>query len=166
MIRSSIALTGALLFLSLALQGCITAPGARPLAPGEHELGLSLGGPVFALGSLRLPVPNAVVEGRSGVSTLNSRPLDVNYGLNLTALPFGVFQAHVGASYLMLEQKGATPAVSVTDRFFLATNPLGVIGELPRSLGFWATNQLEFTASWMLGQQLLYIGIGQYTDFR
>jgi len=166
MTRYSIALLCALLCVSFIAQGCITAPSARPLAKGEHEVGLSLGGPVFALGSLRLPIPNAVAEGRSGVAELAGRPLDVNYGLNLTALPFGVFQVHGGASWLALEQNGAIPAVSVSDRVFLASNPLGVIGELPRSLGFWAMNQTEVTASWMVGQQLLYVGLGQYTDLR
>ena len=65
-------------FLAL-LSGCATLSSARPLAPGEHEVGVTIGGPVLLFGGAPVPLPNTVVQGRSGVAELGGRPLDIFY---------------------------------------------------------------------------------------
>ncbi len=149
----------------LLTSSCTTMNTARPLAPGEHAAGLTIGGPMIVVGA-PLPLPNAIVEGKHGVVTLLERDLEINYGLNLTGLAFGVIQAHVGGAWELLAQDGWIPALSISNRVFLATNPLW-LGP-PRSetaVGFWGANQTELLASWKPGGQLLYTGIAQYLDF-
>jgi hypothetical protein len=113
-----------------------------------------------------MPLPHANLEGRSGLPRLLERPVDVNYGLNATGIAFGILQAHVGMSWLLVEERGFWPALSVTNRVFLAANVLGVGDRAPGSVGFWGADQLELTASYLFGQQLVYAGLGQYFDFQ
>ena len=50
--------------------GCGTMNGARPLDKDHHAVGVTFGGPmVFAFGT-NIPLPNLVIEGRSGLSPL------------------------------------------------------------------------------------------------
>jgi hypothetical protein len=150
---------------SILCGGCSTLNNARPIPEGTHQVGLTVGGPMVMLFGAPIPLPNAVVEGRHGVATLGGKPLDVNCGLNLTATAFGILQMHVGASYLILDQDGGVPALSVSNRLFIATNVLGASDKVDPSAEFWAADQLELTASWLLGDHLLYVGLGQYLDF-
>ena len=147
-----------------ALAACSTLSGARPLSPGEHAVGVTAGGVFVPLGG-PVPLPNLVVEGKHGVAKPIDRPLDVHYGLNITGLPYGIAQGHVGSSFLLVDQKGAAPALSLTDRLFLATNlPGSPYRAEPRAQG-WVADQVELTASWYAGQQLVYLGMAQYIDF-
>lgn len=146
----------------LALGGCGTMNTARPLDQGEHAFSLTFGGPLLKFGGAAIPLPNAVVEGRSGLPPVLDRPLDLNYGINLTAATFGVVELHGGASWLLLDEQGARPALSVSDRLFFATNGLDRRKE---EHGVWALDQVELTASWSPGQHLVYAGAAQYTDF-
>ena len=155
----------ALLALLLTLAGCATLPAARPLDPGHHEVGVSIGGPVLSLGGTPLAVPMINLQGRHGLPKLADRPFDVTYGLNLLALPFGVLQGHVGAGWLLLPQRGAAPALSIADKQFFATNALG-LGNKPHAVPTgWTANQLELNLSWEVKRQLIYAGITQYFDF-
>ena len=65
---------------------CGTMNTARPLDKGQTAVGLTLGGPMVEFGGSFVPLPNAVVEGRTGMKPLNGKNWDINYGLNLTAL--------------------------------------------------------------------------------
>lgn len=159
------ALLALMLLLTMGWSGCSTLNSARPLPEGTHQAGLTIGGPMVMLFGAPIPLPNAIVEGRHGVTTVAERPLDINYGLNLTATAFGILQVHVGASYLIMPQDEASPALSVSNRLFLASNFLGAGDKADPDAKFWAANQLEFTASWLLGDHLLYVGLGQYIDF-
>lgn len=158
-------LTPRLLPLLLPLAGCAGLSSARPLPQGQHEVGITLGGGFLEFGGAAIPLPNAILEGRSGVATLAERPLSLNYALNLTGLPFGVFQGHVGAAFLIIDQQGAAPALAITDRVHFASNFLGVGNRATGRLAGFATNQIELDASWLIKGQLLYLGLAQYTDF-
>lgn len=144
------------------LAGCGTMNTARPLSEGEHAFGPTFGGPLLKFGGVAIPLPNAVIEGRSGLPALKDHPFDLNYGLNLTAATFGVAQMHAGASLQLLAQQGGRPALSVSDRLFFATNGLD---RRKDAHGAWGMDQAELTASWKLQQQLVYGGLAQYTDF-
>ncbi len=139
-------------------------PGARPLHPGEHQVGVTIGGPLVVSGGSNIPLPNAIVEGRSGLTYLAQKPLDLNYGVNATALGFGIAQLHVGASWMMLTQEGARPALSLTNRLFVGTNALSPQEKAPGTKRAWGADQLELSASYLLGQQLVYVSLSQYTD--
>lgn len=155
----------ALAALLLFAAGCATFPTARPLEPGHHEVGASLGGPVLRFGSGAIPVPNVVVQGRHGVAAPLGRPLDVTYGLNLVALPFGILQGHFGAGWLLVHQRGAAPALSIADKQFLATNALGLRSKPQARAAGWAANQIDLNVSWEVRRQLIYAGLSQYFDF-
>jgi hypothetical protein len=145
------------------IAACAPLTGARPLERGMHEVGASVGGPFVRVGDTPLPLPNIVVQGRSGVAEPVDRPLDLNYGLNVTATAFGLLQGHVGADWLLSEQDGAIPALATTHRVFFGTNLLGLANK-PRLEG-WGAYQLEFNLSWLMKAQLLYLGLSQYVDF-
>lgn len=150
---------------ALLLTGCAGLSSARPLPEGQHEVGATLGGGFINFGGAPLPMPNIMVEGRSGVATLGDRPLSVNYALNLTPIAFGIFQGHVGASYLLAKQNGAVPAVAFTDRIYFASNFLGVGNRDDQRLAGFGINQFEIDVSWEIKGQLLYVGAAQYLDF-
>jgi hypothetical protein len=147
-----------------AAPGCATLNTARPLAPGEHAVGLVVGGGLVDLGA-PIPLPNVVVEGRHGVAELGTRPLDVGWGLNATALAFGIVSVHGGGSVLLAHQSGALPAVSVGNRLWLASNVLGTASRPDPVQQLWAADQLEVTASWLAGNQLPYLSLSEYLDF-
>lgn len=160
--RSILPLCG--LAVALGSTGCGTLNGARPLEKGEHQVALTLGGPMVALGGAFIPLPNLVAEGRSGLPPLAGRPLDLNYGLNLTGLAFGLVGLHVGASWLLWDQKGGIPALSVTERLYFYNNWLD-LSDPAEQRGAALIDQLELTASWRVAHQLLYVGLGDYLDF-
>lgn len=149
----------------LAASGCSTLSGARPLEPGQHQFGMTLGGPMVLLGEAPIPLPNANLEGRHGLAVLADRPIDINYGVNATAFAFGMLQVHVGSSYLLLHQDGGIPAISVTDRIFFAINPFDLSSKADGAFGAWGMNQVEFSFSWLLGGQLVYVALAHYLDF-
>lgn len=148
---------------ALLALGCGAMNTARPLARGEHAVGLTLGGAVLRLGGTPIPLPNAVLEGRHGLPELASRPLDVHYGTNLTGWAYGVASVHAGASWMVVEPSGYRPALTVSDRLYFATNAIDARKPDP---GAWAMNQVELTTSWELRGQLVYLGLAQNLDFR
>lgn len=163
MVNSRSALLTAVLLLTLG-SGCATFSGARPLDPGQTEIGVSMGGPVLNLGG-PLPIPNLVLQGRHGIAKPLGRNLDIAYGLNLTGLAFGILQGHVGVNGMLIHQRKAAPALAVTYNQFFATNAPGLPSKPAGEPGGWAANQVEFNFSWLIKEQLIYTGLAQYTDF-
>lgn len=148
----------------LALAACATLTTARPLAPGEHALGVVAGGGLVDLGA-PVPLPVVSVEGRHGVAAPGGHPIDVGWGVNGTALVFGIAAVHGGASALLLPQRGGVPALSLGNRLWFATNALGLGAKSDPALEAWAADQTELTASWLVGGQLPYVSLSEYVDF-
>ena len=144
---SSSGRNAALLLSSLlATWGCGTFNAARPLAPGEHAVGATLGGPLITLGA-PLPIPSLVVEGRHGLQPLANRPFDLHYGLNATAAGFGIAQGHVGAAWQLTDAKGGVPALTVANRVFLADNHLASNKAETAERHFWpSTSRISWRA--------------------
>lgn len=149
---------------ALALAGCGGLNNARPLEQGQHAVGLTLGGPMLEFGGAPVPIPNAMLQGRHGLRPLAERPTDLTYGVNLTAAAFGVAHVQLGAAHLLLPQQGWRPALSVSDRLHFATNLLDTRKEL-EGRGAWGLNELELTASWAPGGQLVYVGLNDALEF-
>jgi len=142
---------------------CGTMNSARPLDKGQHAVGVTLGGPMVEFGGSYIPLPNAVLEGRSGMAPLGDRNWDINYGLNLTALAFDQVGLHVGGSYQALKQNGNIPAISFTNRLFLYSNHISA-NTIDDGKGLWLNDELSLTFSWKLGRQMVYTGFSQYFD--
>lgn len=156
-------LTGAGL-AAVGAVGCATLTTARPLEPGEHALGVVAGGGLVDLGA-PIPLPVVSLEGRHGVARVADRPVDVGWGVDATALAFGVVAVHGSSSILLFEQARARPALSLSDRLWFATNVVGLPSKPDPQLQAWLCDQVELTASWKLGQQLGYVALAQYVDF-
>ena len=147
------------------LTACSTLSGARPLAPGQHEVGVHLGGPLFQFGG-PVPLPNVVVGARSGLTTIAERPLDLGYGTNLTALPFGIISAYGDLGYLLVDQNGAVPALTLRNKLLLTTNAFA--GDKSTAFsprGFWGADQIDLMASWQVRHHVVYGTLGQVFDF-
>ena len=132
---------------------------ARPLEPGQHAVGATFGGPVLDAGFVTTPMPSLNVEGRSGVTSFMDRPVELNYGLNVTGIAFGLGSAHIGGAWLAMEQDGARPALALVDRVHLTSN---VFDTTKDTKDVMAIMQLEALASWDTKPALLYVGAAQY----
>lgn len=149
--------------LLLFLVGCGTLHGARPLHPGQHEVGLTLGGPMIELGG-PLPLPNAVLGARSGLGHIAGKPLDLGYGTNLTGLPFGIVSLYGDLGWLALEQEGAAPAVAIRNKLFWSHNFLASKrDDVPKEP--WAVDEIDMILSWKLDEHVFHGTIGQVFDF-
>jgi hypothetical protein len=146
-----------LLVVVVAASACTTFNNARTLEPGQHAASLTLGGPLTNVpGVGPIPLPNITLEGRHGVM----HHLDVNYGLHVLPLVFGVAGGHVGATGQFNEQDELIPVVSLGQRFFFFTNLLD--GRKTTRKDAFAMSQTDLTASWLVYDQLLYLGASAY----
>ncbi|MEC7987550.1 MAG: hypothetical protein VX278_20455 [Myxococcota bacterium] len=156
--------------------GCGAMNTARPLKEGQHAVGLVLGGAVLEQsvsateenpegGTMRLPLPIAIIEGRHGLKAIKGRALDVQYGLNLTGLAFEHIGLQGGVSYLIMEQDGYKPAWSVNNRLYFYNNWFSG-HRTEESQGWWMADQIETTISWQIRGQMIYMGIAQTIDFK
>lgn len=145
--------------------GCATWNSARPLAPGQHQVNATLLGPILDLGGAPVPLPTIALEGRHGVAKVADRNLEVHYGLQATALAFGIAQAHVGASYALTPQARAAPALTLVNRLHFGANLFGRGDKTQTDVQAFGANETELIASWALGDHLLYLSLGQATDF-
>lgn len=143
--------------------GCSTLNTAKPLAPGEHEVAVTLGGPLTQVGANFIPLPNSVVEGRSGLTHVGERPLDLNYGLYLTPIAFGQMGVHLGSSYLLWDQAENLPALSLSNRIYFFHNYFDAAKPIEGRGQVWV-HQIEGTLSYEWGELLGYGGLGNYTD--
>lgn len=152
-------LLGALIGVCVLAGGaCTTFNNARPLAPGQHAVAVTLGGPIATVpGVGTIPFPNATLEGRHGLV----HHLDVNYGLHLLPLAFGVGGAHVGGTVQFNDQPDPfVPALAVGERLFAFSD---VIDPRGGKASFFALSQTDLTASWnVAGEHLLYVGATGY----
>ncbi len=149
--------------LACVLAGCGTMNAARPLDPGQHMVGVTFGGPFTTSLGPPIPVPNLIVEGRSGLEPIGGKPVDVNYGVNALAAAFGLMGLHGGATVHFLEQDGARPALSVTESVHFYNNWLDNTKPKESRKG-WGLNELDVTASWNMGHHLFYLGGSDIID--
>ncbi len=171
-----IARTKACICIALLSSGCGAMNTARPLKEGQHAVGLTLGGATIEQsvsataenpegGTMRLPLPIAILEGRHGLKPLKGRALDVQYGLNLTGLAFEHIGLQGGVTYLLMEQDGYKPAWSVNNRIYFYNNWLSG-DRTEESKGWWMADQIETTLSWQVRGQLIYLGLAQTIDVK
>ena len=148
---------------STVLIGCGTLNAARPLEAGAHQLGVTFGGPFTTSLGPPIPVPNLILEGRSGLAPFGPLPADVNYGLNMTALAFGVVGIHGGGSLHLVQGVGFRPALSVTERLHFYNNWLDLTKPKDTRKA-WAVHESDVTLSWLAGPHVLYLGATNAID--
>jgi hypothetical protein len=142
--------------LIIQLSSCATTRLVKPLAKGEKELGLSLGGPVIGFSNTLLPVPMTSIYAAKGITD----SLSVFGGLNGTSLLFGVAHLDLGACYQIMETNKFKPGISVSP----VTNFM---------LDKWDWNfrfypQVDLHAYWHYRQEkgLLYTGMSNWFELR
>lgn len=135
----------------LALAGCGTVATVRPLEPGERSLSFSVGGPVAAIpGVADMPVPYSVLRYRWGVMDR----LEAHVGVHTTMMAFGTLGLEAGLSYLLINQKGALPAVCA------GINPTVWVNPFNEGAAFFAP-QAEMVLSWCLHPRFFFYTGGQ-----
>ena len=149
--------------ITLSAWGCGTLNNARPLDQGAHRAGLTFGGPVLMALGPPIPVPNLILEGQSGLKPIGNLSAQADYGLNLTAMAFGVMGVHGGGTVGLMEQQRFIPALSLSDRLHFYNNYPDTTKDLETRQAF-GLNELELTASWALGNHLLYTGLSNHLD--
>jgi hypothetical protein len=110
-----------LFVLVLGCVACTAAQSPRTLGKGTTAVGLSVGGLYTHIADgLDIPLPYPVLEGRYGVTD----NLDVHAGTHLLIDAFGNFQLDLGATYLLIPERGDDhSAVSVTGKVMTFINP-------------------------------------------
>ena len=135
---------------------CATTRLVKPLAKGEKEIGLSLGGPIIGFSNALLPVPMTSIYLAKGVTD----SLSVFGGINGTSLLFGVAHLDLGACYQLMKNDKFKPGISVS--------PV-----LNMMLDKWEWNlrvypQIDLHAYWHYRQEkgLLYTGMSNWFELR
>jgi hypothetical protein len=99
-----------LLALFFLISSCASTRIVRPLAKGEKEIGLSVGGPIIGYSNALLPIPMTSIYYAKGITD----SLSVFSGLNGTSLLFGTAQVDVGACYQIMKNDGLKPGISLS----------------------------------------------------
>jgi hypothetical protein len=116
------------------LAACASTPSIRPLGAGRGAVDASVGGPVATVADVGVPIPLALVGYRRGLDDRS----DAFGRVNLTAMSFGVLGLEAGASRLVLDERGAIPALSAAAQVLFLAGPGGALAVPAASL----------TASW------------------
>jgi hypothetical protein len=118
-----------LMFIGVA---CTAAQSPRTIGKGTTAVGLSVGGLYTHIAEgVDIPLPYPVLEGRYGVSDT----LDVHAGTHLLLDAFGNIQFDLGATYLLLPERGSDhSAVSVTGKVMTFINPGAPLLLLPEAI--------------------------------
>jgi hypothetical protein len=131
------------------LAGCSTAHTARPLGKGNSAVHLSVGGPIGGIGVPNTFTPLTTVTFKHGLT--DRADVYVGWHVLETFLNEGNLFFDLGASYYLLDQKGARPGLSGA----FTVSPL-----INKRHG-WAMLDFQFTASWAIGRRerhLIYVG--------
>ena len=138
-----------LLLLLLLGSGCSTAHHARPLGKGNSAVHVSVGGPVGGIGSPDTYVPLTTLTFKHGIT--DRADVFVGWHVLETFLNEGNLYFDLGASYYLLDQKGARPGLSGA----------ATISPLINRRSGWAMLDFQITASWAIGKRerhMIYVG--------
>ena len=141
------------LLIFFSLSTCSTTRYVKPLKPGEHRAGLSVGGPLFDNLGFPIPVPNLSLDYQYGLA----QNLGVGGGVYLTPIFFGLGgMVELDIAYTVLLQKGLIPNLTFN----------GVFHFLFSSKDFRFYPEIGIISSWQLAPGILaYTGIAAFIDF-
>lgn len=144
---------------ALTCASCVTWGGPRPLEPGEHAVSATVGGVLTDVPNVgNIPTPNLTLEGRHGIV----HHLEIDYGVHVLPLVFGVAGAHVGAGLQLFDQPDPlVPALTVRQRLFGFTNVVDLRKQAP---AFFGLSETELLASWELLGQIGWLGLAAHAS--
>lgn len=144
-------LLGLALVLTSACSGVRTV---RPLSPGQNQLSLSLGGPLFDTLGIPLPVPMLSLDYQYGWT----EHWTVGGALHLTPLVFGILgMAELNTLYGASTPQGGLPGVSLYGNVILFTDLVTGLTILP---------DLGILAYWEIAGRLRpYTGVSAMLNF-
>lgn len=139
----------------LSLTACSSIRHVKPLDPGEHRVGVSVGGPLFDSLGFPIPIPLLSVDYQYGLT----RNLSIGGAYYITPLLFyhrsptfeniSSHMLEVDAAFCPIEQNGAIPWIMVHSSNFFITD----------FTEFLFLPELGVTAAWDIGSVItLYTG--------
>lgn len=97
---------------------CSSVRQIRPLDPGQSAVNVTLGGPIIKALGMYMPAPIMSVGYNYGIK----RGFDLETGLGLTQLAFGILHLDCGANWRPLKPKGWVPGFIATPKFQIMTD--------------------------------------------
>lgn len=138
------------------LLACNATRVVKPLAAGEKQLGVGLGGALIKFVGVPMPLPLTNVYGAYGLKDKTT----VFASLHTTALMFGVLQTDIGITQQLFKQKKFIPGISVSPIVNL------LVDRWDKNFSMYP--QLDVNAYWNYGkkQHLIYTTVNNWYELR
>jgi hypothetical protein len=137
----------------LLLTGCASITHVRPVPRGAVVAEVSAGGPLVQVGGGAIPLPLTSVGATYGLL----ERLSLHGHVQPSPLMFGALGGDVGATGLLLEERGARPALAASGQVHVLTDF--------RTASWWSADA-SLTASWLLGGRWMpYVTATGQVDF-
>jgi hypothetical protein len=138
----------------LLLAGCAAVRQIPPMDPGENAISLSLGGPMTRyIGDAYAPLLFLSL----GYSRGLHRVLDIEAGLDLTHMLYGVGKVDVGLNWRPFQAERWRPALIVSPKFHFATD---------FSTGARLYPALSITGAWHVRKFYPYLGLENFFELQ
>jgi hypothetical protein len=142
------------LAITIMLCSCSTVRQVRPLDKGESSVTFSVGGPITQVGKVYFPLPLLSVGYNRGII---AERLDIETGLHLTQLAYGILDFEAGVNVRPLPAEGFRPGINITPKAFFMTN------FKPESFRFYP--DLGITLYWNINQTVyIYTGLENWFE--
>ena len=137
----------------LLLTGCASVTHVRPVPRGAVVAEVSAGGPLVQVGGGAIPLPLTSVGATYGLL----ERLSLHGHVQPSPLMFGALGGDVGATGLLLEERGARPALAASGQVHVLTDS--------HTASWWSADA-SLTASWLLGGRWMpYVTATGQVDF-
>ena len=131
------------------IAGCAAHTAIEPVGEGRLRGNAGLGGPIVAAFGTHVPIPYLYVGGDYGLSDR----LDLDGGLHLLSLAYGVAGLDLGATWYPLINDGPLPTLGVGGRMTLFASVKSGVDDRFRLLP-----SLTSSAAWEAGPGKVYAG--------
>ncbi len=141
----------------LSIFSCAPSRFVKPLAKGEKQINVALGGPVINLLNAYIPIPLTSICGGYGIDSNTT----VFAGIHTTSALFGNLQNDIGILRNIIPQKNCSPGISA----LVAINSMAHFGKDGNSFNLFP--QFDANAYWSYGKKknFFYVGVNTWFDF-
>lgn len=129
--------------------GCAAHTNLTPLGEGRLAPHVGIGGPIVEAFETHIPVPYLMAGVDYGVRD----NVNLNGGVHLLSLAYGVAGVEIGAAWFPLENEGWQPTLGVGPRLFAFASTKGGVDDR-----FLVYPALSASAAWNAGPRMLYAG--------
>ncbi len=138
----------------MIITNCSTIRQIRPLEKGQQSVSFSVGGPVTEVGSVYIPLPLMSFGYNRG---LIDNTLDLETGLHVTQLLYGILDVEVGVNFRPFQSKAWQPGLIISPKLFFMTDFSGGARLYP---------DLCLTGFWKLHEKVyLFTGLENWFEF-